>query len=502
MPSRRLISFGSLLALLGRVSTSSRAMAHDLIESASSCSSDSDDDSLYGSSTLNASQWNRQKALRPIRPLSTSSSADEDGDEHDHGFAHFVTKRRYVVTPYIPSSQDESNDGGDENKGKGTENDKSEIEKAVLMDCLANHFLWSHLPQAELEVLCGAFKKYSYRDHEIVYSRGDAAKYMYIVYSGEVARPSTASSANEEGGGRYTILGELSLLTGTPYTETVHAASRTCTLFRLDNISFHRALRPSPEIDIDERISLFKSTIPDEMVDYFTTSDLKQVALAMTTHLFDAGDVLVRKKDQLDSLVIIAKGSVIAKDVSLGGRTYDDQIYGTNAPSLSFGWQSLLASTDRPPPNFRGRMVAQTDGTALTLSKLSFGNIMKSHHHDDSSSILEQMAAYRLARIELQKMQCFQDSSLNETEINNLLELMHRCVYTPEPTSENGTELIFKAGDKIEAALYFVREGSVTLEKNKGEDISQVAAGDYFGEADILRDQNKDGKKHSFSVLP
>ena len=51
------------------------------------------------------------------------------------------------------------------------------------------------------------------------------------------------------------------------------------------------------------------------------------------------------------------------------------------------------------------------------------------------------------------------------------------------------------------AALYFVREGSFTLEKNKGEDTSQVADGDYFG-VDILRDQNKDGKKHSFSVLP
>lgn len=49
--------------------------------------------------------------------------------------------------------------------------------------------------------------------------------------------------------------------------------------------------------------------------------------------------------------------------------------------------------------------------------------------------------------------------------------------------------------------LYFVREGSFTLEKNKGEDTSQVADGDYFG-VDILRDQNKDGKKHSFSVLP
>lgn len=55
---------------------------------------------------------------------------------------------------------------------------------------------------------------------------------------------------------------------------------------------------------------------------------MKQLAHEMDTHTFEAGDVLVKKEDQLDSLVIIAKGSVVARDVSLGGRTYNDQIFG------------------------------------------------------------------------------------------------------------------------------------------------------------------------------
>lgn len=45
------------------------------------------------------------------------------------------------------------------------------------------------------------------------------------------------------------------------------------------------------------------------MSDYFSQEDLKQLAYEMDTHTFEAGDVLVKKEDQLDSLVIIAKGS-------------------------------------------------------------------------------------------------------------------------------------------------------------------------------------------------
>ena len=45
------------------------------------------------------------------------------------------------------------------------------------------------------------------------------------------------------------------------------------------------------------------------MSDYFSQEDLKQLAYEMDTHTFEAGDVLVKKEEQLDSLVIIAKGS-------------------------------------------------------------------------------------------------------------------------------------------------------------------------------------------------
>jgi len=122
------------------------------------------------------------------------------------------------------------------------------------------------------------------------------------------------------------------------------------------------------------------------------------------------------------------------------------------------------------------------------LSQPAFHKVMQGHHNG-SQNVLEHLAERRLARIELQQIPMFQDSLLDELQINGLLDLMHRCEYGDEET-------IFSAGEKVEAALYFVREGSVILLTNKGEDRNVIQAGDYFGEANMLRDQNKDGEKH------
>lgn len=54
-----------------------------------------------------------------------------------------------------------------------------------------------------------------------------------------------------------------------------------------------------------------------------------------------------------------------------------------------------------------------------------------------------------------------------------------------------------KAGEKIEPAMHFVREGSVRLETNKGKDKQVIEAGGYFGDKNMLLDQNKSGKTHS-----
>lgn len=453
------------------------------------------DSSIYGSD-LGASQWNREKAERPVcgRPLLFGTAAVQNANDSmaDNDAAHMrrlSSKRHYPAAALELSSNDSA--GGE--ISSPDEQEKSELEHAVLIDCLSSHFLFSHLSRDELDRLCDQFTKRRFRDHEIIYSKGSEAKYLYILYSGEVVcrdsdRDEQQQAPADDGAEKYTVLGELALLSNSHHTETAKCTS-DCTFFCLPSIAFRRALRPVPEVGFGDRVELLRRAIPDEIADHFVDNDLKQLASTMTVLNFSKGDALVRKETRLSALVIIAKGRVVAKDVSMGNRIYEDQRFGGEAPKVSFGWQSLLAGSNET--TFRGSVIAETDGVALILHQESFRSIMGA----DETVTLQHLAAKRLARIELQQLPVFNDSQLGEEQIQTLLNMMHRFEYTAGTEEGGNTTPIFQAGERIEPALYFVREGMVTLLLNKGEDKKLVEAGDYFGEQNMLRDQNKGGKK-------
>jgi len=445
-----------------------------MLSLSSSSSSSESSDSDVGGNSLNASQWNKLRAQQPIQPNRITNNFDIDID--------LVKGRRYSRPTLLEQ---------DNNKHC---NDKSELETAVLVDALSRHFLYANHTNNEIQsIVCNSlFVKCTYKNHEVIYSKGDDANYMFILYSGEILQEDNdkRSSSEMSTTAKYTFLGELSVLTGQTYQETVKVISNSCTLFRLDGTSLHRSLRRVPKITTQECISLLQQSIPNEMKMYFTEYDIEKLSKHLTIHTFDKGDVLVKKNDQLDSLVIITKGLVRANNVTFGDHTYDDQLFGPDEDNLSFGWQSILSSSSAAAANnsFKGELVAQTDGVALTLSRTDLVNII-SIHHKDSSSVLEHMAERRLARLELEQLPVFQDSELDNSQINQLVDKLHRFEYSSE-------EIFFRAGEKVTAALYFVREGTVTLEMNKGQDCRVVESGGYFGEGNMLRDQNRDGMNH------
>eukprot|EP00956_Cyclotella_meneghiniana_P000414 scaffold478_cov63-Cyclotella_meneghiniana.AAC.10 len=230
--------------------------------------------------------------------------------------------------------------------------------------------------------------------------------------------------------------------------------------------------------------------MPSEMTSQIVESDLHKLASALEVYRFQAGELLVQKKDALKHLFIIAEGTVASSHRSLGEREYERQSYGPNSIRISFGWQSMLEGIERE--HFRSTIVAQSDGIALMLSKAEFRRLLGSY--DSGVMALDHLAALRLARIEMQSIPILQDSSLDDNQINSLLNLMHRCVYNVGADEDD--ETIFKSGEKLEPAIYFVREGTVRLEMNKGADCKIITAGDYFGEQHMLRDQNRDATDH------
>ena len=455
---------------------------------------------------------------------------------------------------------------------------KSVVEKAVLSDCIKNHFLLACNTISDFEsgpetfssdVMVGAlisrFERVSLRKNEILFEEGSDADYLYVLYEGEVLLRSRDDQwkipliregeekkrdnddDRDEGYSdddtvKYKIFGELELLTNSSfYKATAKAVSETCVLFRLGANDFQTYFVPQHKHHVEHTqlgeeeklLRLLRNALPEELSSYFFQDDdedyeynielLKRLLSERKVRNFQKGDVLIHKNTTLHSLVIVTDGVVRASDNSAGGRCYEDILYGPGNSRNSFGWQSVLKmgtndnslnfsandSSHEPgldhtvslqqdmKSNMRGTIRAETDGQAILISKKSFEKIFchicynhehgdKHHHHDGRPLLLDvaDLRWRRWKRTQLQHIMVFKDSGLNRTQINGLLDLMHSREYDLEET-------IFQAGQKVEAAMYFVRKGSVRLVLNRGREKKMVEMGGYFGEKSMLLDQNK-----------
>jgi len=135
-----------------------------------------------------------------------------------------------------------------------------------------------------------------------------------------------------------------------------------------------------------------------------------------------------------------------------------------------------------------GNIVAQTDGKAFVITKSAFIKALHLDEHNKNDGFLQQIAKRRIHRIQLQQISIFRDSMLDTIQINGLLDAMHHCQYEQD-------EIIVTTGEKIEPAMYFVREGAVVLETMKGSEQQIIEKGGYFGEKNMLLDQNKDNNQ-------
>ena len=429
---------------------------------------------------------------------------------------------------------------------------KTDVELAVLHDCVKNHFLLAcsaSLKTDEAEssdlmigALVSRFEKVSLRKNEILFGEGDVVEFLYVLYRGEVLLCSQSEQGgnsdegkakngnddeddnddDEDDGEKYKIFGELELMTNSSsYKATAKAMSDSCVLFRLGAADFQsyflpphqqqQSFRSSRQLSViqfeeEERLlGLLKKSLPTELSSYFFPDEDDKEYLQHTelweellserkVRNFRKGDVLVHKSKPVHSLVVITDGVVRATDNTAGGRSYEDLWIGEGKACNSFGWQSVLKTITSDDKNasvnrkfMTGTVRAESDGKAIVISKKSFQKVFSDLCYSDGRSLLMDVADLRLRRwkrTQLQQIMVFKDSGLDTTQINGLLDLMHRCEYGLEET-------IIRAGQRVDVAMYFVREGSVRLELNRGREKKTIERGGYFGEKNMLLDQNK-----------
>ena len=167
------------------VVTSRRPLPIRQVRLAMSSSTNSLED-RNASSILGASIWNHEKAIRHVEGVPKWGIGGDLGEASDsntrrhstdrqeisnqfkdanNDYRALLNRRAYPTLSYPARSSSENTSG---RLQPPTLDKKSELESAVLFDCLANNVLFAHLQTEEVEALISHFEKVQARKNELI----------------------------------------------------------------------------------------------------------------------------------------------------------------------------------------------------------------------------------------------------------------------------------------------------------------------------------------------
>ena len=328
--------------------------------------------------------------------------------------------------------------------------DHTPDELKVIRKALRKNFVFADLGEKDLVPFMQAFEKCTFASQEIIIRQGSRGDYFYIIFDGKVVFDVSGTTVGRAGKGNS--FGELALLYTCPRAATV-TAQKDSTLFRVDQNTFRFILRNQTKKLENQKMSLLRG------VDFFaalSSVDLEKLSNVMTPRVFTPDAVLCKKGEIGDAFYVLQEGEILITDISVGSTTYADQTLG---PGQYFGERSLVTGEPRA-----ANVIAKSHGVAFTIDRATFQKTVGRI----SDIISRSQDGRRLAGVEL-----LQGANLTPKQIVALAQAM-------KDIKSAGGEKILQKGDLSTPALYFVREGSVKVEK-KGK-IIEVSPGGFFGE--------------------
>jgi CRP-like cAMP-binding protein len=323
-------------------------------------------------------------------------------------------------------------------------------ERTLIRQALKKNFVFADLKETELSPLIQAFEKCTYVANEKIIRQGSQGDYFYIIYDGKVNFDVNGTTVGRARKGNS--FGELALLYTCPRAATV-TADRDCVLFRVDQNSFRHILRNQTKQSEQAKIDLLRG------VDFFSelaTSDIEKLSHVMTPLIFSPDKVLCQKGEMGDKFYVLQEGSVLITDISVGSTRYEDQTLG---PGQYWGERSLVTGEPRA-----ANVIAKSYGVAFTIDREMF---QKTFGHL-SSMVSRSQDGRRLAGVKL-----IYNANLTPAQITALAQAMTDVTFRAGKT-------VFQKGDLASPALYFVRSGSVNVEKRGN--VTEISSGGYFGE--------------------
>lgn len=221
------------------------------------------------------------------------------------------------------------------------------------------NFVFGSMQSKELRTLVNAMSLNSVKKDTKMIHQGDKGDYLYVLQSGTVKFVVDGVEVGEASNSG-TVIGELALLYDCPRAATV-VATTDCEVWRVSQHVFRRikaayALQNDHETRSALRQISFFQDLPQEYI--------HRLADSIFIRNFQQDEVLIRKGEEGETLIIIKEGHVLATDISIGGTKYADVSLG---PGEYFGERPIVMGT----PNV-GTVTATTDGKAWFLTKERF----------------------------------------------------------------------------------------------------------------------------------
>ena len=210
---------------------------------------------------------------------------------------------------------------------------KSVTEKSIIKSALTQHFLFSSLPEENIEKIIENMHLLTLEANETVFSQGNPGNTFFVIAKGSVEIIINGTKKGVLGVGKG--FGELALIHNIDRTATIKTLTKT-QLWGIERIVFREILKTLSSIKFDENKAFLK-TIP--LLNALTDIQLDQLLLQAVNHSFTHGHHIVNEGDPGGSFFLIQEGVV---ECSVKGK-----VYRRLGKGEYFGEQVLIANSLR-----------------------------------------------------------------------------------------------------------------------------------------------------------
>eukprot|EP00980_Cylindrotheca_fusiformis_P017208 scaffold5297_cov104-Cylindrotheca_fusiformis.AAC.1 len=336
--------------------------------------------------------------------------------------------------------------------------EKSVAERTLIRKALEENYVFENLRAASVETFIQAFENVQVHKDHVIMKQGNSVDYFYIVADGEVTIEK--SDGKLKRGGPGTCIGETALLYSAARIPMVVAQSEPTQLFRVDQKTFRYTMRRTVKEANRKKMDLLKSI---KILQDFDQEDLQRLCDNMVDKKFLPDEIVVSKEDTTaGAFYVVMSGSMKVTGLEDTDAQQEAQLL---IKGDYFGEQALISNAS-PSAN----LIGVKKGYCFCIDTETFDKVLGNFSRVTTRSKDKAL----LSQVKLMKDAEFEDS---------LLKTLADVIVDEEYKAK---EKIQEKGKLTVAALYLVREGSVTVST---KDFKQVIkAGQYFGADQLLAD--------------